>query len=138
MLTAEAYQKMSIAKAITMVELDRIDAHTHLQGAPLTVCTVEGLSYRVPEKMQGLARKAFEALARGCVPDLGKGKLYDVLKAAAGEDLEEEPTTVALVANALADRALDAFAAEFRCVLMTKLKDKHDHVLQEVFASLLD
>ena len=33
MLTAEAYQKMSIAKAITMVELDRIDAHTSARGA---------------------------------------------------------------------------------------------------------
>ena len=138
MLTAEAYQKMSIAKAITMVELDRIDVHTHLQGAPLTVCTVEGLSYRLPEKMQGLAHKAFEVSARGCAPEVGRGKLFDVLQAMAGEGGEVEHPTLASVAATLADRLLMEFDTEFRAALLTKLKDRRETVLQGVLATLLE
>ena len=99
---------------------------------------MEGLSYRVPEKMQGVARKAFEALARGCVPDLGKGKLYDVLKAAAGEEGELERPTLAAVADTLADRLLMEFDTAFRAALLTKLADRRDSVLQGVLATLLE
>ena len=94
MITAEEYLKMPVAKAITVVELSRIDVHTHLAGSPVTVCTIDGCSFRVPEKMQGVARKAFEALAKGRAPEVAKGKLCDVLKAVAGEEQEAEDRLV--------------------------------------------
>ena len=138
MLSAEAYQKMQVAKAITVLELDRINVHTNLTGAPLTVCTVEGLSYRLPEKMQGLARKAFDVSARGCAPCVERGKLFDVLSAMAGDEEDVEKPTLASVAAALADRLLEEFDAEFKAGLLTKLKDRRDSVLQGVLATLLE
>ena len=138
MLTAEAYQKMPIAKAIAVMELDRIDLHEHLQGAPLTICTVEGISYRLPEKMQGLARKAFEVSSRGCAPDVERGKLHEVLRMIAGEAAEVEHPTLASVAATLADRVLAEFDSEFRAALLTKLADRRDSVLQGVLATLLE
>ena len=138
MIAADEFARMPVLKAITVVDLARIDVHTHLAGAPVTVGTIDGVSYRVPETMQGVARKAFEALAKGCAPELGKGKLCDVLKGLAGKEVEVEHPTLTSVANALAERALDGFAAEFRSVLLRNLKDKHDNVLQEVLGSLLE
>jgi len=138
MITAEDYHKLPVAKAITVVDLARIDVHTQLAGAPVTVCTVDGVRYRVPEKMQGLAHRAFDAMARGCAPELGKGKLCDVLKAMAGEEVEADTHTMTSVANALADRALDNYAAELRDAMLRKLKDRHDCVMQEVLSSLLE
>jgi len=138
MLSADAYQKMPVARAITVMELDRIDVHTHLAGEPVTICTVEGISYRLPEKMQPMARKAFEASARGFAPDVEKGKLHEVLRAMAGEEEDVEKHTLASVAAALADRLLGEFDAAFRDALLTKLKDRRDSVLQGVLVTLLE
>ena len=137
MLTVDANQKMPVARAITVMEWDRIDVHTHLQGTPLTVCTGEGTNCRLPEKMQGLARKAFEVSAKGCAPEVERGKLCDVLKPMAGEEGEVDKPTLASVASALAERAIDDFAAEFRDALLRKLNDRRDCVLQEVLESLM-
>ena len=138
MTTAEEYHKLPVAKAITVVDLSRIDVHTNLAGAPVTVCTEDGCSFRVPEKMQGVARKAFEALAKGSAAEVGKGKLCDVLKAVAGvEEQQEEEDNLASLANRLAGRVIDEFAAEFKSTLLRKLKDRRDSVVKEVFETLL-
>ena len=138
MITAEEYLKMPVAKAITVVDLSRIDVHTHLAGSPVTVCTEGGVSYRIPEKMHGLARKAFEALAKGCAPDVEKGKLCDVMKAVAGgEEEQEAEDRLGLVASALADKVIADFETQFRNALLSRLKDRRGTVTQEVLETLL-
>ena len=136
MITAEDYHKLPVAKAITVVDLPRIDVHTQSAGAPVTVCTVEGVHYRVPEKMQGLAHRAFDAMARGCAPEVERGKLFDVLQAMAGE--EEAKHSMTSVANALANKALEEFAAELRDAMLRKLEERRECVMQEVLSSLLE
>ena len=133
MLTAEDYHKLPVARAM---ELDRIDVHTHVQGAPLTACAAEGIRYRLPEKMQGLARKAIEVSARGCAPYVERAKLHDVLTAMAGD--EEAKHSMTSVAKTLANKALDDFAAELRYAMLRKLEERRDSVMQEVLWSLLE
>ena len=49
-----------------------------------------------------------------------------------------ESPSMASFADALADRALSDFAAEFRAVFLRKLTDRRDQVLQVALASLLE
>ncbi len=75
-MNPEEYSNLPEAKASVVVTLDRLDIHANLLGAPATITTVEGVTFKLPAHLQAVAKRV---LASG-VPMRGRrGKLPKLL-----------------------------------------------------------
>ena len=117
-MSPEEYAKLPMAKATSAMTVERIDLHTELPGEPVTVHSEEGGAFKLPQTMQAIGKRAFEALTRGANGDVGKGKLLDILTQVAnsGGDLSS-------CAEAVADKICGEFEALLREAVLKKVAD---------------
>ena len=125
------HMKLPLAKALTHVDLDRIDVEKGVAGEPVTIHSSDGSSYRVEGKLERLARAAHQLALEGHAPDdLESGRLAVVLqrfvdgaRKAAGED-GGSPIEEANALTTIAEEVAEAITREFSIHLEDALEKR--------------
>ena len=117
-MSPEEFAKLQTAKATSVMVVERIDLHTELPGEPVTVHDNGGLTFKLPQTMQAVGRRAFDALSRGASGDVGRGKLLDILTQVANSE-----GSLSSCAEAVADKICWEFEALLREAVFKRVAD---------------
>ena len=142
------HMKLPLAKALTHVDLDRIDVEKGVAGEPVTIHSSDGSSYRVEGKLERLARAAHQLALEGHAPDdLESGRLAVVLqrfvdgaRKAAGEDggsPTEEANALTTIAEEVAEAITREFSIHLEEALEKRFSQRRSDLLRKACATMM-